>query len=237
LKWRKLAIILPVAGSLAAALITAVVAPLFKAPSVGVEGKSKTPFLKIFERSNDFLATGDSHQFPSLLKAAKREAWFVGTTFYITTDQYHDQLLSKLSEGVDLNFLILSPDGAALGKVAHLLGVQEKELLDNCMSGIRTLSRLSGEARNARLPGTLRVKIIDEPFQTRLYLFDPRARDGFSYYIPQLNGTNSQTLPGFLSANSSAEYLSTYFTGILKMWNDPEAKALEDWKSAHPGFE
>ena len=136
LKWRKLAIILPVAGSLAAALITAVVAPLFKAPSVGVEGKSKAPFLKIFERSNDFLATGDSHQFPSLLKAAKREAWFVGTTFYITTDQYHDQLLSKLSEGVDLNFLILSPDGAALGKVAQLLGVQEKELLDNCTSGI-----------------------------------------------------------------------------------------------------
>ena len=71
----------------------------------------RTPFLKVFERSNDFLATGDSYQFPSLLKAAKREAWFVGTTFYITTDQYHDQLLAKLSEGVDLNFLVLSPNG------------------------------------------------------------------------------------------------------------------------------
>jgi hypothetical protein len=110
LKWRKLAIVLPVAGSLATALITAIVAPLFKASS-GVEVKSKTPFLKVFERSNDFLATGDSYQFPSLLKAAKREAWFVGTTFYITTDQYHDQLLAKLSEGVDLNFLVLSPNG------------------------------------------------------------------------------------------------------------------------------
>jgi hypothetical protein len=121
--------------------------------------------------------------------------------------------------------------------VARLLGVQEKELLDNCMSGLRILNRISSEARNARLPGTLRVKIIDEPFQTRLYLFDPRARDGFSYYIPQLNDTNSQTLPGFLSANSNAEYLSTYFTGVLKMWNDTEAKTLEEWKGAHPGFE
>jgi hypothetical protein len=236
-KWRKLAIILPVVGSVATVVITSIVAPLFKTSPVAGEAKSKTPFVKIFERSNDFLATGDVHQFTSLLKEAKREVWFVGTTFYITTDQFHDQLLTKLANGVDLNFLVLSPSGGALPRVARLLGVADKELLDNCMSGLRTLNRLLGEARKANLTGAMRVKVIDEPLQTRLYLFDPRMENGYSYYIPQLNGTNSQTLPGFLLKNASADYLSTYFTAVLNMWNNSEAKTLEDWKSAHPNFE
>jgi hypothetical protein len=237
IKWRKLAIILPVVGSILTAIITSIVAPLFKTSYVDLEGKSKTPILKIFDRSNDFLASGDAYQFPSLLKRAKREAWFVGTTFYITTDQYHDQLLSKLADGVDLNFLVLAPEGQAVSRVARLLGVAEKELVDNCMSGLRTLNRISSDARTAKVTGALRVKIVDEPLQTRLYLFDPRTPAGHSYYIPQLNGTNSQTLPGFLASNSDADYLSAYFTSVLKMWNDSEAKTLEDWKSSHPAFE
>jgi hypothetical protein len=49
-----------------------------------------------------------------------------------------------------------------------------------------------------------------------------------------MNGTNSQTLPGFLVENSVAPYHSTYFTGLLRMWNDPGTKSLEAWAAAHP---
>ncbi|WP_027554439.1 hypothetical protein [Bradyrhizobium sp. Cp5.3] len=233
LRWRKLAIVLPVLGSIAAALITAVFKDASKTPSPP-PAPGKKDIAKIFERSNDFLATGDKQQFPSLLKQAKREAWFVGTTFYISVDQYHDMILKKLAEGVDLNFLVLSPNGDAIGKVAHLLGVAEKELASDCLTGIRILNRTSEEAKVSHYPGTLQVKIIDEPVQTRLYFFDPKADEGYVYFIPQMNGTNSQTLPGFLVENSVADYHSSYFTGVLRMWNDPGTKSLEAWIASHP---
>jgi hypothetical protein len=234
-RWKKLAIVLPVVGSLAAALITAVFKDTSKTSSP-VTKSTKKEVARIFERSNDFLATGDKQQFPLLLKQAKREAWFVGTTFFISVDQYHDVILNKLSEGIDLNFLVLSPDGDAVGKVAHLLGVTEKELASDCLTGIRILSRTAEEAQKVNYPGTLRVRIIDEPVQTRLYFFDPKADEGYVYFIPQINGTNSQTLPGFLVENAVATYHSTYFTGVLRMWNDPGTKSLETWAASHPEF-
>lgn len=236
LKWRKLAIVLPVVGSLATAAVAALLGNLHKTSDPSRDNSTSTSD-KIFQRSNDFLATGDNLQFPSLLKQAKREAWFVGTTFYISTDQYHDLILSRLADGVDLNFLVLSPEGDATNKVAHLLGVSENELSADCMAGIRILNRTMEEARAANSPGTLHVKIVDEPLQTRLYFFDPNVEEGHLYFIPQLNGTNSQTLPGFLVRNSAAVYHSTYFKSVLRMWNDPGAKTLEDWKIEHPHFD
>jgi len=236
LKWRKLAIILPVIGSLAAAAITALLDSSHKTLEASPD-QSKKDTVKVFERSNDFLATGDNLRFPSLLTQAKREAWFVGTTFYISTDQYHDLILRRLADGLDLNFLVLSPEGDAINRVAHLLGVPESELSADCLAGIRILNRTIQEARAANSPGTLHVKIIDEPLQTRLYFFDPNADEGHLYYIPQLNGTNSQTLPGFLAKNSATTYHTAYFRSVLKMWNDPGTKTLEDWKIAHPHFD
>jgi hypothetical protein len=228
-RWRKLAIILPVAGSLATAVVTSLLTTAQK-PSATQGNKEIS---RTFERSNDFLATGDKNQFPSILRQTKREAWFVGTTFYISIDQYHDLILKKLSEGVDLNFLVLNPEGDSVKKVAHLLGVAEQELSADCLSGIRILSRTNEEARRANYPGTLRTRLIDEALQTRLYIFDPKA-EGRVYFVPQLNGTNSQTLPGFLVENSNVAYHSAYFNGVLKMWNDPAVKTLEEWKATHP---
>jgi hypothetical protein len=205
-----------------------------------VEPKSAEPvfpFLKIFEKSNDFLSTGDMYQLPSLLLDAKSEAWFVGTTFYISIGQYRDLFLNRLADGVDLNFLILDPEGDALRYMAHLLGVTEKELFLDCMSGIRVMDRTAADARNKKTSGSLRIKLIDEPFQTRFYFIDPKMRSGFMYYVPQVNGTNSQTVPGFLVRNSKAPYHTRYFEGILQRWNNPSAQTLEAWKRARPTFQ
>lgn len=199
---------------------------------VSQEGTSA--IVKTFERSNDFLATGDKHQFPSLLKQAKQEVWFVGTTFFISLDQYHDLLLNRLVDGINLNFLILDPASEAVGRVAGLMAVTPKEVFHDCMSGMRILSRTIEEAKKRNASGELRLKIVADPIQTRLYMFDPRAPDGYFYYVPQLNGTNPQTLPGFLAANSKALYCEAYFKGVLKSWNDPSAKTLQEWQSLHP---
>src|SRR4029453_9621622 len=114
-----------------------------------VPGSAAPGLVKIFEKSNDFLATGDPYQFPSLLTSAKSEVWFVGTTFYISTAQYRDLFLSRLADGIDLNFLVLDPEGEAIGMMAQLLGATKKELALDCTSGIRVLDRTADEARNA----------------------------------------------------------------------------------------
>ena len=200
-------------------------------------GPSTAHLVKVFEKSNDFLATGDQYQFPSLLKNAKSEAWFVGTTFYISTAQYRDLLLSRLADGIDLNFLILDPEGEAIGATARLLGFTMKELQLDCTSGIRVLNRTAEDARQANSRGALRIRLIDEPMQTRFYMFDPKADDGFIYFIPLVSGMNSQNLPGFLVRGSNVDYCEAYLKGILGMWNRPTAATLEIWKAAHPNFE
>lgn len=93
---------------------------------------------------------------------------------------------------------------------------------------------MTDEARKANYPGTVRTKLVAEEFQLRVYFFDPKSNEGLTYYIPQINGTNSQFLPGFLADNAAAKYPSIYFNGILKLWNSPNAQTLESWEAAHP---
>jgi hypothetical protein len=216
----------------------AAVAASDKAENTTASAVTSSPdagLLKIFFRSNDFLSTGDAYQLPSILLNAKQDAWFVGTTFYISIGQYRDLFLRKLAEGVDINFLILNPESDALRYMALLLGVTDKELLLDCMSGIRVMDRTLEDARSRKTTGSLTIKLIDEPFQTRFYLVDPKTDGGYVYLVPQVNGTNSQTVPGFL-LRSSSEYCSRYLDGIEERWNSPSARTLDTWKRTTPAY-
>jgi hypothetical protein len=234
-RWKKAAIILPIIGTLGAAFI----ATRLSAPAPGTipkQGLDNIGTIKLYEASNDFLATGSKYQFAPLLKSTKREAWFIGTTFYISIDQFYSLLLSKLADGVDLNFLILNPDSQGEAFTARMLGVSEQELAFQCYAGIRILFRMSAEAHKANYPGTINVKLVNDEITTRLYFFDPKTDGGFTFFVPQVSGTNSQTLPGFVLANAAAKFHAQYFSAALVSWNGPGAQTLESWKAAHPDF-
>jgi hypothetical protein len=196
--------------------------------------RAHNAIVETFARSNDFLTTGPDYSFVRLLGDTQREAWFIGTTFYISVDQFHDMLLERLQKGIDLHFLILNPDVENVRRVAGLLGVTEEELLPQCLAGIRTLRRLDEEARASKAAGVLRVRLSREPLQLRMYLFDPRSERGFTYYIPQINGVNSQVLPGFLAANKGAPYPAAYFEGVARIWNGRTVHDLSEWLAANP---
>lgn len=228
-RWKKLAILLPVIGSIVAATITA----------TWRDARSREPppppaAIQVFAKSNDFLATGGTRQFDTLLLATKREAWFVGTTFYISVDTHRELIKRKLSEGVDLNFLIFDPFGSHAADVARMLDIGVNELNDQCWLGIRTMIGLADDARAGRLPGHLSVKLIDDTLYSRLYLFDPKTTEGSTYYVPQVNQSNSQFLPGFLATNARAAFHVAYFDGVLRAWNGGSAQTLESWRATHP---
>ncbi len=176
-----------------------------KARSVELDhGHASTRF-NIFERSNDFLAAGDDMRLPALLGRARHEVWMVGSTFYITVGQYRSLILDKLAQGVAVHFLIQRPGGKALPTMAALLGVTSEELALDCLSGIRVLQRTLADAKLAGLGGLLRVRLLDEPFQTRFYLFDPQSPNGWIYFVPQIAGikfADDSRIPGAESGSN-----------------------------------
>jgi hypothetical protein len=234
-RWKKAAIILPILGALGAAWISARLA-VTQPVSSTKQVNDGSGLQEVFESSNDFLGGASKFQFVPLLESSKREAWFVGTTFYISVDQFYGPLLKKLSEGVNLYFLILNPDGKGTANTARMLGVGGTEIADQCTAGIRILIRMSDDARKANYPGAVYVKLVDDELTSRLYLFDPKTDGGTSFFVMQVAGTNSQTLPGFVFSNSTAKFNSRYFDAVLKSWNSADAISLETWRAAHPGF-
>jgi len=228
-RWKKLAILLPVIGGFAAAIITA-----YLHSAQGESTAADRASIKVYAKSNDFLATGGPLQFDKLLLGTKREAWFVGTTFYISVDAHRELIRKKLTDGVDLNFLIFDPYGAHAPDVARMLDIGANELSDQCLLGIRTMIGLVDASRAGRLPGRLNVRLIDDTVYSRLYLFDPKAPSGSIYFIPQVNQSNSQLLPGFLGMNSQAGFAGAYFDGVLRTWNSANAQSLDSWRTSHP---
>lgn len=232
-RWKKLAIVLPVVGSLTSVILTAAWKTYFDAP-VPASERSNDGGLSVYLRSNDFLASGGPLRFDSLLGNTKREAWFLGTTFYISIDTHRELIRKKLSEGVDVNFIIFDPYGKRASEVARMLDIGPNELMDQCLLGIRTMIKLADEPRGTRVPGELRIKLIDDVIHSRLYLFDPKAPDGVTYFIPQINQSNSQMLPGFAARNSQSTFTSAYFEGVLRTWNSNTSIALQEWRALHP---
>ena len=151
--WKRLAMGIAAASLLAITLLFAFYARHARTDAE----RAHNAIVETFARSNDFLTTGPDYSFARLLGDTQREAWFIGTTFYISVDQFHDMLLERLQKGIDLHFLILSPDAENVRRVAALLGVTEEELLPQCLAGIRTLRRLDEEAHASKAPGVPRV--------------------------------------------------------------------------------
>ena len=190
--------------------------------------------IEFFSKSNDFLSSGKINRFGAALEAAKREVWFVGTSFYISTDTYFDVLLRKLQEGIHLNFLVMDPESVALPAAATMLGTSQLEIKNQANAGLQTLAKLSIDSAFFRSPGKVTVRLASEPLTLRMYFFDPKVNEGQTYYVPQVNGVNSQTLPGFLVRNKPAKFHEVYFSAVQKFWDSKSTITFDEWAKSHP---
>lgn len=228
------------AGAALSALLTFTttnqIIPRFTAPN-GLNPSNNIGLLGYFDQSNDFLASGGANHYQFLLDHTKHEAWFFGISFYISVEQYREILLKKVRSGVELNFLILDPNSSALARAAQVLGSSEQEIRNQCYSGLKSLQVLAQAARSGEGDlGKVNVKLMPEPPVSRIYFFDPKSDDGVTYYVPQVNRMNTQSLPGFLVLNKSAKIHDFYFAGIQKVWADPNTLWLKDWLEKNPAF-
>lgn len=235
-RWKKIAIVLPIVGSILTAIITEEMKATGGSPTPQIQS-SEIGLVKFFRKSNDFIFGGDSTNFENLLQKTKREAWFIGTSFYISADTHREIIKKKLSEGVDINFLVLDPDGGNIEHAAHIQNVGAKELSDQCHAGIRTFLQIKQESTGSNFPGHLNIKLANEEIYSRIYFFDPKTDEGKTYYVPQVNRIMSPGLPGFLLKNDVAKFHSIYFDGVQRLWNSSDTRTLDDWKHSHPEYQ
>ena len=167
------------------------------------------------------------------LKAAKDEAWFLGSNFYTTSDDRQDIVRGKLRDGVSLHFLLPIPNTKTYQINAQTLGqptAQQLEKWKVTTRNFRAIQKSAGDA-GARL----QIRVADIMIPIGIYLFDPRSDEGVGLLVPHFPKRNARLVPAvWLERNRAKEVYDTYFDGIQSAWND--ATPLEEWLEKNPSF-
>lgn len=178
-----------------------------------------TGLIKWFRHSNDFLA-----QIEPEINNAQQEIWFFGTDFNITAGERRDQLLRKLSSGVNVRFLIFNPRSSHMAELARDFSQTPGELQAECDKGLDSLIELQQEwlarSKSVQSPGELQIRVFEVHPHARFYVFDPKRSDGRTMFIPYVNDVNSTNAPGYLIENAETGIFKPYFAAVQKLWSE-----------------
>lgn len=178
-----------------------------------------TGLIKWYRQSNQFLAEIE----PEISKS-RQEIWFMGTDFNISAGEQRDLLLKKLSDGVNIKFLIFDPKSPQLDELASDFDQSPAELRAECEKGLDSIIELQRkwQTQSSTRLGELDVRFFDANPRARFYIFDPNRTDGHTYFVPYVNDVNSPNAPGYLLQNIPHGVFQQYFDGIRKLWASSE---------------
>jgi hypothetical protein len=142
------------------------------------------------------LSDGPDYSFAS--GDTQREAWFIGTTFHISVDQFHDMLLSGSRRAS-----ICISDPTPTQNVRRVAARSASPgAFPQCLAGIRTLRQLDGGS--ARPAPESCEWLISEPLQSRMYCsIRDRARIHTTF---RRSTASTRKRCRFLAANKGAPY-------------------------------
>ena len=239
-RYKYLSILLPFIASIATALITT--APFivnklaeYKSPVPEIP-KETIGLLQYYKNSNNFLLNTSPMNISKEISKSKREIWFFGSNFYISAREQRKLLISKLQDGIDINYLVLDPESNQLPAVARAFDRNEDEFKEECLRSLNSLQELMKdyETINNQSKGKLTIRIYNTTPRARTYFFDPNSNEGVTYYVPYMNRVRSRELPGFLLKNSDKNFHNVYFEGIENLWID--GIDLPEWLEDNPQY-
>ena len=176
-----------------------------------------TGLIRFYHHSNDYLS-----ELEPAIQRSRREIWFFGTDFYISSGERRMAILDALRRGVHVRYLIYDSASPDLTKLSRDFGQNEAELRGECEKGMASLRELSrawnNESKNIATPGELEIRVFDVTPRGRLYIFDPGLDSGRTFFVPYVNNVNSAELPGFLLENVEAGVYRAYYAGVTKLW-------------------
>lgn len=178
-----------------------------------------TGLISFSKKSNDYLG-----ELSKLITESRDEMLFFGTNFRITVEDKREDLLKKLSEGVNIKYLVMNPYSNRLDILASDFDMDIEKLrsegLDN-LQGLVILDKRWSEIKNrSQNPGTLEVRFFDASPKMRAYFFDGSSGHGRAYLVPYMNKLNSSQSPGYLFTISKDGIAEIYLAGIRKLWQE-----------------
>lgn len=194
----------------------------FRWSSVGATG-----IISFNPHANEFVATGLSER----IRAAKDEVFIVGASFYITVVDRKDDILDALARGVTVRFLFYDPLSANLPEVAAGFFQTPDQLRRECSATADGLREIIEISKQRAVKGSLEVRLFQTYPRMRLYVFDRRNEEGYTYFVPHVDQQNSPNLPGYLARNMTGGVVAPYFDGLERLWN--KAQRFEDWLPAY----
>ena len=190
-----------------------------------------TGLVRYFHASNDFLG-----QTGTFLDKAKKEIWFAGVDFHVTSADRKQLILKKLREGVKVRFLVFNPDSPFLPRMATDFDQSAPQLESECHDSIEGLIRLRNEwlsdPASQKYPDAFEVHLFDEIPHARFYLVDPDDSKARSFFIPYMNHMNSPELPGYLLGNVQGGVMQEYLPGVRRLWST--STPLDTFLERHP---
>ncbi len=158
---------------------------------------------------------------PKKIRSTKREIFFSGTNFHITTVDNRTALLERLSQGVNVKYLVFNPYSPILETVARDFDQTPVELRSECMLGLTYLLELKNrwdKIKHLSKAGDLQIRMYNEFPRVRAYVFDPDNEHSECFLIPYLHHINSTDLPAFQFKNSDDGVFNEYYNSMKELW-------------------
>jgi DNA-binding winged helix-turn-helix (wHTH) protein len=176
-----------------------------------LDGKHAIPS-ESHERSNSYIV----RLLGAHLQHAKSEAWFFGTNFHLTTEQFRVEILDALKRGVNIYYIVFSPKSVLLPHIANSFNMPEERLENFCDGTIKNLTYIQKQALEQNASGKLEYKLYESIPYFRAYFLDPFL-DGHSYIVPYLMGANPADIPGYLIPSTDSRSV-TRFEAVAALW-------------------
>ena len=168
---------------------------------------------RVEERGNSAI-TDDIGKY---IEGAERSIEFSGVNFYTSLPQHKHRLIQKLQDGVNIRFLILSPDAPCFAEVAEGFGQTVSQLRGEYDTTVANLEEVKSAAKTAR--GKLEICGFLVPPRTRLYVFDRELSTGVTIFVPHVYGKDSAVSPAFFASHETGSVAKTYHQSFEKAWN------------------
>lgn len=172
-----------------------------------------TGIIDYVPHANDWLPTVGKY-----MEEARQEIWLTGMSFYVTLPQFEGEILKKLADGVDVRFLIYNPLSTNLKEVAEGFGQSPEQLASESKVTIENLKDIKTKWHPLASGGRFEVRLFSNVPRQRIYIFDRRSDDGYTFFIPHVDQGNTPNLPGFLVRNIKTGIAPAYFEGVQRVW-------------------
>jgi hypothetical protein len=181
-----------------------------------------------FRRSEEF----QSH-LKTCIQSAKSEIIFWAGNFYMSTNERREDLLARLSDGVNIKYLVFNPTSPVKTQASYDFGENVNQFEKQCEICIQNLldlrARWEEKKKSSTNKGDLQIRLYTSTPRLRAYFFDPGDDKSFTYVVHFLYKTDSSQLPMFRILNSKEGVFANYLASFNNHWNAGDVITLDDY--------